>query len=115
MLFHDSEMNGITRRQSFVSQDNPLGTLGHRSRDIKHLIDDSQQGVERWLDGVPAVDGGVAMQDLVQHLCIRDQALTVADKLLKQSLCVAFVGVGRAHEIHGDVRIDQNHRCAPEP
>jgi hypothetical protein len=25
------------------------------------------------------------------------------------------VGVGRAHKIHGDVGIDQDHRCAPDP
>jgi hypothetical protein len=35
--------------------------------------------------------------------------------LFEQSLCVALAGVRRAHEIHGDVRINQNHGCAPDP
>jgi hypothetical protein len=35
--------------------------------------------------------------------------------LFEQSLRVALVGVGRAHQIHGDVRINQNHGCPPDP
>jgi hypothetical protein len=35
--------------------------------------------------------------------------------LLKHSLCVALVGVRRADEIHGDIRIEQDHGCAPDP
>jgi hypothetical protein len=35
--------------------------------------------------------------------------------LFEQALCVALVGVRRAHEIHRDVGIDQNHGCAPDP
>jgi hypothetical protein len=35
--------------------------------------------------------------------------------LFEQSLCVALVGVSRAHEVHGNVRIDRNHGCAPAP
>jgi len=115
MLFHDSQMNGITRRQSFVSLDNLLGALRRRSSDIKDLIDDSQQGIKRWLDGVPAADRDIAMQNLLQDLSISDEALAIAEKSLKQSLRVTFVGVGRAHQIHGNVRIDQNHLSPPEP
>jgi hypothetical protein len=35
--------------------------------------------------------------------------------LFEQSLGVDLVGVSRAHEVHGDVRINQNHGCAPDP
>ena len=115
MLFHDGEMDSIARRKPSMSQDNLFGTLGGGPRNVKHLIDDAEQSVERRLDGVPAVDGDVPMQDLLQDLGVGDEALAVIDQLFEQSLCVALVGVRRAHEIHGDVRIDQNHGCAPDP
>ena len=115
MLFHDGEMESITHRQPPMSQDNLLGTLGGGPRNVKHLIDDAEQSVERRLDGVPAVEGDVPMQDLLQDLGVSDQALAVIDQLFERSLCVALVGVRRAHEIHGDVRINQNHGCAPDP
>ena len=98
-----------------MSQDNLLGTLGVNSRHVEYLINDAEQSVERRLDGVPAVDGDIPMQNLLQDLGVGDQALAVIDQLFEQSLCVALVGVRRAHEIHGDVRIDQNHGCAPDP
>ncbi len=115
MLFHDGEMESMTRRQPSMSQDNLLGTLGGGPRNVKHLIDDAEQSVERRLDGVPAIDGDVPMQDLLQDLGVGDEALAVIDQLFEPSLCVTLVGVRRAHEIHGDVRINQNHGCAPDP
>ena len=97
------EMDSITRRQPSMSQDNLLGTLGGGPRNVKHLIDDPEQSVECRLDGVPAVDGDVPMQDLLQDLGVGDEALAVIDQLFEPSLRVALVGVRRAHEIHGDV------------
>jgi hypothetical protein len=39
--------------------------------------------------------------------------LAVADQLLQPLLRVALVGMRRAHEIHRNVRVDQNHGCGP--
>ena len=83
MLFHDGEMDSVTRRQPSMSQDNLLGTLGGGSRNVKHLIDDAEQSVERRLDGVPAVNGDVPMQDLLQNLSVGDEALAVIDQLFE--------------------------------
>jgi hypothetical protein len=80
-----------------MSQDNLLGALGGAPRNVKHLIDDAEQSVEGRLDSVPPVDGDVPMQDLLQDLGVGDQALAVIDQLLEPSLCVALVGVRRAH------------------
>jgi hypothetical protein len=60
---------------------------------------------KRRLDGVAAIDGDVAMQDLLQHLSIGDEALPLADQPFEQSLCVALVRVRRTDQIHGDIRI----------
>jgi len=86
-----------------MSQDNLLGALGGGARDVKHLIDHAEQSVECRLDGVPAVDGDVPVQDLLQHLGVGNQALAVIDQLFEQPLGVALAGVGGAHEVHGDV------------
>jgi hypothetical protein len=102
-------MEGVTRREALLPQDNLLGALGSRPINVKHLIDDAEQRVEGWLDGIPAVDSHVAMQDLLQDLGVGDEALALVDQLFEQSLRVALVGMRRAHKIHWDVRIDQNH------
>ena len=93
MLFHDGEMDRIARRQPAMPQDNLLGTLGGGPRNVKHLIDDAKQSVERRLDGVPAVNGDVPMQDLLQDLGVGNEALAIIDQLFEPSLCVALVGV----------------------
>jgi hypothetical protein len=84
MLFHDGEMDSITRRQPSISQDNLFGTLRGGPGDVKHLIDDAEQSVERRLDGIPAVDGDVPMQDLLQDLGVGDEALALIDQLFEQ-------------------------------
>lgn len=103
MLLHGGEMDGIARRKSFLPQDNLLGTLGSRPGDFQHLIDNSKKCIESWLDGVTAVDSNIPMQYLLEDLRVGDEALTVAEQPLKQSLCVSFVRVRRAHQIHGNV------------
>ena len=115
MLFHDRQVDGLARRQPAMPEDNLFGPLGRGARNVKHLIDDPEQSVERRLDGVPAVNGDVPMQYLLQDLGVGDEALAVIDQLFEQTLGVALVGVRRAHEVHGDIRIDQNHGCAPAP
>ena len=115
MPFHDGKVESITRRQPPVPQYNLLGALGIGPRNVKHLVDDAEQSVEGRLDGVPAVNGDVPMQNLLQHLGVGHQALAVVHQLFEPSLRIALVGVRRAHQIHGDVGIDQNHGCAPDP
>jgi hypothetical protein len=75
MLFPDGKMDSLTRRHPSMSQDNHFGTLGGGPRKHKHLIDDPKQSVERRLDGVPAVDGDVPMQHLLQDLGVGREAL----------------------------------------
>src|SRR5579859_8026154 len=98
-----------------MSQDNLPGTLGVAPRNVEDLIDNAEQSVECRLDRVPAVDGHVAMQNLLQNFGIGDQALAVIHQLFEPSLGVTLVRVRRSHKIHGDVGIDQNHGCAPDP
>src|ERR1700726_2252193 len=115
MVVHDGEMHGITRRKLPIPQDNLFRTLCDRPINSQHLIHDAEQTVERWLDCVAAVDSDVAVQDLLENLGVRNQVLAIADRLFEQSSRVALVGMRSANQIHGDIRVDQNHGCAPVP
>lgn len=103
MLFHDGQMESVTRRQAPMAEDNLLGALRGGLINVQHLIDDAQQGIEGRLDGVPAVDRNVAMQNLLQNLGVGHKPLALRDQLLEQPLRVALMGVRRAYEIHGDI------------
>ncbi len=96
-----------------MSKDNFLSTLGGGPCDVQHLIDDAEESVKRGLNRISAVDGNIPMQDLLQDLGVSYEALAVVDQFFEQPLGVALVRVGRAHKVHGDVRIDQNHGWAP--
>ncbi len=115
MLLHDGQMERIARRQASMSEDNLLGALSGRPRDVEHLINDAEQGVKGGLDSVSAVNGDIPMKDLLQDLGVGDEPLTIIYQLFEQSLRVALAGVGCAHEIHRNIGIDQNHDGAPEP
>jgi hypothetical protein len=43
------------------------------------------------------------MQYLLKNLGICDQALSVGDEILEQSLSVGLMGMRSANEIHGDI------------
>jgi hypothetical protein len=78
--------------------------------DGEYLVNHPDQRIEGGLNRVAPVDGHVTMQDLLQHLGIGDEALTVRDALLEESLGVGLVRVHGANEVHRNVGIDQDHR-----
>jgi hypothetical protein len=82
-MFHYGEMDCITRGQLYVPQYNLFGALHHNLVNGQDLIDDAQQCVEGWLDGVAPLHGSVSVQDLLQDLSIRDEAFPLADELFK--------------------------------
>src|SRR5260370_12313593 len=58
-MFHYGEMDCITRGQLYVPQYNLFGALHHNLVNGQDLIDDAQQCVEGWLDGVAPLNGSV--------------------------------------------------------
>jgi hypothetical protein len=46
------------------------------------------------------------VQDLLQNLGIRYQALPVTDQIFEQTLRVGLVRMGSTNEVHGDIRVD---------
>ena len=82
-MFHDGQVNGVAGGQAPIPQDNLFRALDHGPIHRQHSIDDANQRVERWLDRAAAVDCDIAVQDLLEHPGIRNQALAVTDQLLK--------------------------------
>jgi hypothetical protein len=109
VFLHDGQMHSVTCGQARMTEDNPFRAIHDGSIDGKNVIDDPEQGIKRWLNGVTAVDGYVAVQDLLEDFRIRDQSLAAAQQFFHQSLRVDFMGVRRSHQIHRNVGIDQNH------
>ena len=86
---------------------NLFGALGCGPIDREHLIGYAEQGVERGLDRIPAVDGRITVQDFLQNFGISNQALAVGDQVFQQSLSIGFVRMGRANDVHRDIRINE--------
>jgi hypothetical protein len=51
----------------------------------------------------------------MQDLSICDEAFTIADSFFNGSLGVGFARMSGADQVHGNVRIDKNHKSAPLP
>jgi hypothetical protein len=115
MLFHDGYVQGVACRHLWASHEDIFRAICRRCIYSQHLIDNSQQGVESRLDRVAAIYRDVAMQDFLKHLGVGNQALAIADEFFDQSLRVGFMRMRSADQIHGDVRVDENHECVPVP
>jgi len=109
MLFHHGQVHRVARGKASVPEDDLLGALDDGAIHGENFIDDAKQGIECRLNRVAAVESNVAMQYLLQHFGIGDQALALAQQLLDPSLRVDLVRMGGAHQVHGNIGINQNH------
>ena len=80
---------------------------------VVHRIDDSEQSVERRLNSVLTFDCRVAVQNLLQYLGIGNEAPALSNAAFEQPLGIDLVRMGRAHQVHRDVGVDQDQ--GPEP
>ena len=110
MLFHNGQVESVTRVETSIPKDNFFGTLSGGFIDVKHFIYDAEKSVERRLNGIPAIDRHVAMENFLQDLGVSDQALAVIDQFFHQPLSIALMRVRRTHQVHRDIRIHENHR-----
>ncbi len=114
MLFHNCNMDRVTRRQPLVSEDNRFRAFHRTDIDRQHLVDDPAQSIECQLNGIAPVDRNIAVQDFLKHFSICNQALALTDQLFKPTLSVDFVRMGCSDQIHRNVGVDQNQGCGPE-
>jgi hypothetical protein len=106
---HDRHVQRAPRRNTGRAKQNALGRLHVLHLDRMDYVDHAGECVEGGLDGFASVDGGVAVQDLLEHLGVRYQPPFVTDRALQQTLRVALVGMGSSDQVHGDVGVDQDH------
>ena len=55
----------------------------------------------------------VAVEYLLQDFGVGHQTLSPAYQFLQESLSIRLVRVRRAHQIHRDIGIDENHERGP--
>jgi hypothetical protein len=60
-------------------------------------------------------DRDVAVHDFLEHLDVGHQSPALGDAPLEDPLCIDLVWVWCAHQVHRDVRIDQDHGNEPYP
>ena len=113
MLPHDREVDGIPSGQIGVADDDLAGRGHGLESDRQYLVYHLEYQVEAGLYRVAAADGDKTVENLLQHLGVSDQSAALGDRSFKESTGVHFVRVLGAHEVHGDVGVDQDHTPAP--
>jgi hypothetical protein len=113
LLLHDGKMDRIPRRKLWITQQNLLPTLHSGQINRENLLDDSQQGVKRWLNEVAPLDRCIPVQNFLKNLGVGYQPLAFRYQLFEESLGIGLMGVETPHEIHGDVGVDKNQGFGP--
>ncbi len=111
MMFHHGQVDCIAGRKPIVSEDELFSSFRGGKIHWEYFVHRVEQRVERRLYVATAINGDVAMKNFLQHLRVSDEALPLADQPFQQTLAIGFMGTRRAHQIHRDVGIDQNHDC----
>ena len=109
LAFHDCDVKGIAGRQPAIPEDDRLGAIDSAEIDREHVVDNTEEGIERRLDGIATVDRHVAMQKFLEHFRVCHQSLAIRDGVLEDSLGIDFPSVRAADQVHRDVGVDEDH------
>ncbi len=113
---HDGEVNGIPSREIRVTDHDVPGTLDNLEVHRQHLVDKLEQDLEARLDGVASVNRHVSVEDFLEDLGVGDQPSSLGDGPLEKAPRIDLVRVLRAHQVHRNVGVDQDHSpLAPYP
>src|SRR6266404_1939421 len=106
-------MQGIACGHLWIAHHDLLCTLRSSLIHGENLVDNIKQGIECGLDRIPAVDRGIAVQNLLKHLCVGYKPLAIADELLQHPLSVCFVRMRRTDQVHRNIRVNEDHESDP--
>jgi len=109
VLAHDSYMNGISRRQIRVADDDVPSTFDDLEIHRQHIIDDLEQYFEARLDGIAAIDGNKTVKDLLHDIGIGDEPALLGDGSFEQTASIDLVRMLRTHQVHRNIGVDQDH------
>ena len=99
MLSHDGYVQGVARRHLWTSHEDVLRAICSGGIHGEHLIDNSKQSVKCGLDGGATINCDIAVQDFLEHLCVRYEAFTIAYEFFEQSLRAGFMWMGGAYQV----------------
>ena len=94
-----------------MTKDNLLRALKDATVNGQDFIDHTEKRIKGRLNGIAAIDGNIAMQYLLEHFGVGDQALAPAEQFFQQSLRIDFMRVRPAYQVHRNIGIDQDHDC----
>ncbi len=109
MPLHHREMKRISSRQTRFSKDDLLGPFEVRKFYGEDFVGDAQERVEGGLNRIAPIDGDVSVQDLLERLDVGDETFSFSKTSFQGLLSVPLVSVRRPHEIHRNVRIEEDH------
>ena len=98
-----------------MTQHDHLGSLDCHPIYRKYFIDDSQQSIERRLNRIRPLKRHIAVKYFPQHFRIGHQPLSTVYQFLQPTPGIGFMRMGGAHQIHGNVGVDKDHGCTPDP
>ncbi len=113
LSLHDSQVDCVPGRKPSHAENNLLRPLYDFAVDGIHLIDNSEERVERRLDCIKPTYCSVAVKNFLKHLRIGYQTLSFRDQTFNQALGVHLVRMRRADKIHWHIGIDENHGRLP--
>ncbi len=111
---HYGEMDCVARREAFLPQHDPLGSLDHRLIHRKYLVDDPQQSIECRQNRIRPLNRHIAVKYFLQYFRVRHQPLSTVYQFLQPTLGIGFMRMRRTYQIHGNVGVDKDHGCTPE-
>src|ERR1700724_406480 len=106
---HQRQMQSIAGREALAREQEFLGTLEVGKLDREDLVHHSEESVEGGLNPLPLAQGIITVKDFLQNLGIGDQSLAGHRGSLEEALRSLPVRMRTAHDIHGDVRVDEDH------
>ncbi len=115
VVHHDGHVEGVSGRRGDSPVQHYRRTLDVPLFDWVHLIDHAEKCVERGLDGVPAFDRDVTMEDLLKDLRAGDKTFVIGDRPFEEVLSVDLVRMWGSNQVHGHVRIDKDHDSVTYP
>ena len=110
MPFHHRQMKRVSGRQTRIPEDDLLGPFEVCQFDGEDFIGDSKERVEGRLNRVAPINGDVPVQDLLERLDVRDETFSFGKTPFQDLLSVPLVRVRSPHEVHRNIRIEEDHR-----
>lgn len=108
MVFHHRDVHAVASREQSGILSNLRGTKHISPLDREHLVNNVQQRLKCRPDGLPPIDGCVAVQHLLQDFRVGYKSLPAGNQSSEDELRLTLVRVWGPDKVHRDVRVDED-------